>query len=255
MNYLDDDRLTFQAMGLLTWMLRHPNIPPTISRLTQASPLGEAGVIAICRQLSTIGYVSKEKRQGPGGKWTYETLVREDLSQSFRLLSAKVDVVTPMPVGSDRKPKTEKERRKWRRQVCNADDHYVIVRTAYKEMLTNKEACAFPVVGNRLGNDESIHEAWLDLVNDGDFSDRMLVEILEGIKTYGHINAVERATQGHCAPIGLYKFLRLRHWEALAQDGQALDKLVKMGVDPTNPRSVQQAERQEAIGNAYNWED
>lgn len=253
MNYLDDDRLTFQAMGLFSWMLNHPEIPPTISRLIQASPLGESGVIAICRQLSEIGYVSKTKDRGSSGEWNYQTLVREDLSMPFRLLSVKVDRITPTPVDRvDRKPKTAKERRKWNRAACNADQNYVLVRAAYKRMLTDREACGFPVVGNRLGSDEIIHETWMDLVDEG-IDEQIASAIVEGIKTYGHINAVERSTQGHCAPIGLYKFLRQRHWESLSEDRQAIDSFVKMGLDPTNPRSIQRHDRQNAIDNAYSW--
>ncbi len=75
---LNDARLSWEARGLLAYLLSKPNHWHVNSRaLTGAGPAGRAKIQRILRELEEYGYLERRRVRGPGGRFVWESVVRE----------------------------------------------------------------------------------------------------------------------------------------------------------------------------------
>ncbi len=75
---LNDERLSWEARGLLSYLLSKPNHWRVNSRaLVKAGPAGRDKVQRILRELEEHGYLERRRTRGPDGKFFWESVVRE----------------------------------------------------------------------------------------------------------------------------------------------------------------------------------
>ena len=75
---LNDERLSWEARGMLAYLLSKPNDWTVNSRaLVKRAPAGRAKVQRILRELEKYGYLERRKVRGEHGRFVWESIVRE----------------------------------------------------------------------------------------------------------------------------------------------------------------------------------
>lgn len=75
---LRDQRLSYKARGLLTYILSMPdNYRFTVELLTRTSPDGRQSVISGMRELRENGYLTIKKIQSSDGRWRTESTIHD----------------------------------------------------------------------------------------------------------------------------------------------------------------------------------
>ena len=75
---LNDTRLSLEARGLLAYLLSKPNHWRVNSRaLVHISPAGRDKIQRILRELERYGYLERRRVRGEGGKFVWESVIRE----------------------------------------------------------------------------------------------------------------------------------------------------------------------------------
>lgn len=72
MNYLEDSRLSFKSVGVMTHILSHPEW--TIEELISSHSDGESSVRQAIKELIDLGYLEKNRitdQKGRVKKWSY----------------------------------------------------------------------------------------------------------------------------------------------------------------------------------------
>jgi len=98
---LNDERLSWEARGLLAYLLSKPNNWKVNSRaLVGKAPAGRAKVQRILRELEEHGYLERRKVRGEHGRFEWESVVREIPIQS-EASSGKSEKASQEPATSD----------------------------------------------------------------------------------------------------------------------------------------------------------
>jgi hypothetical protein len=99
-----DDRLSFKALGVLVWLLDHPDDwqidTAQIGRLGRKE--GRDAVRSAMRELEDHGYVHRRKYRNERGQWVHETVVYESPLTSDDAANPQVSPETPLPSSADR---------------------------------------------------------------------------------------------------------------------------------------------------------
>ncbi len=75
---LNDERLSWEARGLLAYLLSKPDDWRVSTRaLVQAGTAGKDKVQRVLRELEAAGYLVRRRVRGPGGKFVWESVVYE----------------------------------------------------------------------------------------------------------------------------------------------------------------------------------
>lgn len=75
---VNDDQLSYRARGVLLWLLDKPDDWQTdANAIARAGTEGRDAVRAALKELETCGYLSRQTKQGEGGRWQTEVFVRE----------------------------------------------------------------------------------------------------------------------------------------------------------------------------------
>ena len=89
---LNDERLSWEARGLLAYLLSKPNNWKVNSRaLVSKAPAGRAKVQRILRELEEHGYLERRKVRGERGRFEWESVVREIPIQSVEAPAEKAE--------------------------------------------------------------------------------------------------------------------------------------------------------------------
>lgn len=99
---VNDDRLSFRARGVLAWLLDKPdNWRWSSETLAAAGTEGRDAIRAALRELETVGYLTRDRVQGPDGKWRIVTVIYERPEDA---LDAQPAPENPSPVPAPEKP-------------------------------------------------------------------------------------------------------------------------------------------------------
>lgn len=75
---VNDDRLSFRARGVLLWLLDKPDDwSCDAAAIARAGSEGRDAIRSALAELEAAGYLARERRQGEGGRWRTDTVVRE----------------------------------------------------------------------------------------------------------------------------------------------------------------------------------
>lgn len=83
-SFLNDERLSWQAKGLLAYMLSLPNNWRfSIKDLTKRSKNGRDATSSIVKELTAMGYIQREQKRGNGGKFDKTELLVFETSHTL----------------------------------------------------------------------------------------------------------------------------------------------------------------------------
>lgn len=75
---VNDSRLTFRARGVLVWLLDKPDgWEITREELAKQTPEGQDAMRTVLKELVTLGYLVREKRQTENGTWVTDSVLYE----------------------------------------------------------------------------------------------------------------------------------------------------------------------------------
>lgn len=88
---LNDDRLSWEARGLLAWLLSKPDRWKVIAAaIRNCGPAGRDKIDRILSELEENGYLVRKQRHGEDGRFTYEvTIYEEPLGRDTKVDDAK----------------------------------------------------------------------------------------------------------------------------------------------------------------------
>lgn len=93
---VEDERLSWAARGILTYLLSKPNSWQVRTRdLIQRSPAGEDKVRRLLKELETYGYLVRHKTRGAKGRWAWFSEVHEVPQLPDSGGSVNSDTLTP----------------------------------------------------------------------------------------------------------------------------------------------------------------
>lgn len=75
--YIDDDRLTFRARGLLHALLADPDQPVSAVSIAARSTEGRDAIRTALRELQETGYLTRTRVQDECGRWSVQTDLHE----------------------------------------------------------------------------------------------------------------------------------------------------------------------------------
>lgn len=112
---INDERLSFRARGILTWLLSKPDDWHTRSEsiAAQSPKEGRDAVRSALRELADLGYLVREKIQDERGRWsTIQTVYEEPVTGPApgKPTRGRTDVGQPGALVSTEKPRTKTNR-------------------------------------------------------------------------------------------------------------------------------------------------
>lgn len=76
-NYINDNRLSLRARGLMTLLLADPERSRTAEDIARTVPEGRDAIRTALRELEEAGHLIRRRVQGPDGRWMTLTDLHE----------------------------------------------------------------------------------------------------------------------------------------------------------------------------------